>query len=141
MTFYETVKLIEDSRDSPINDQLIEVLNSKIPYEGNARIRLSNHVVGFVSYRINKVFNDFIYNSDLTNKDGLNIGLIKVKKEFAYCYKVARTNLVSKISDNLVKSLDDYTNNAMNEIKTTFASLNNSEISMIINNINLKEGL
>lgn len=141
MTFYELVKLIEESRDLPINEQLIEILSKESPYEGNSKIRLSNHVVDFVSYRINNAFNEFIFKSDLNNKDTINMGLLKIKKEIAYCYKLAKINLLSNISDNFVKSLDDYIDNAFNEIKKTFADLNDSEILMIINSINLKEGL
>lgn len=141
MIYYELAKLIEDSRDTPINNLLIEKLNEKISYEGNAKTRLANHVVDLVSYRINQVFNEFIIGCNFNKKEDINLGLIKLKKEIIYCYTLARTNILMSVSDNLVKSLDDFIDNAISELKITFINSNDSELIMMINSINLKEGL
>ena len=133
MTYYEIVKLIDDSRDAPINDQLITTLNTKLSYEGNAKARLSNHVVDLVSYRINQAITELIMWSGLNNKEEFSLRLIKTKNEIAYCYKLTNTNFLSTVSAELIKSLNDFINNAINELKNTFIASNNSEIIMMIN--------
>lgn len=143
MTYYELVQFIEENIDSARNEKIFEILNNEIKYSGNARIRLSNHVVNLISSRLNNITD--LYTNKLLSKEinlsNISMELAELKREIDYCNKLSQTKLLIDISTGLRKSIFNFVENIENSFKKILENTANVELYTIIKQMNLKEGL
>lgn len=143
MTYYELVKYIEDEKKAPRNNKVFEILNQDFKYEGDIKIRLSNHIVELISDRINDAVENLSskINSKQTTISSLPIELNELKAEIQYCFNLLKLNILEPIREKLSDSLIAFIENAELNIKRNVEEIDNSELYTIIKNLNLKEGI
>lgn len=143
MTYYELINFFSDNLDAPRSDKLIEVLNNPVKYTGNTKIRLSNHVVNFISTRLNNHFNAFYIklNKDLITKETIVMEISELKREITYVSIILNTPILKDIKEQLRESILDFIVSFEDKLKESYKDINDTELLNIIDNLNLKEGI
>lgn len=143
MTYYEWVMLFDEIKKSPRNDKYLEkVKNLTTSYEGNAKTLFVNHIVDVINTRLKKMLNDFLNKARKTNFviESFSVELNEIKKEVKYLSLLISYQYVP---DDKRIELKNYLNNAVKSIeeniKKSFENSTNSEIVLIVKNLNLLE--
>ena len=139
MTYYEWVNYFENLKDAPINDNAISIIeNSNIDYKGNIKIRYLNHIVDLINYRLNNSLDNFLMKCKrLTqDKNTLSIELNELKKEIIYARKLASIKYFEEtVKQQLLENIKNFGSEMNSAIKNSYINCNDSEIIMLVNNI------
>lgn len=143
MTYYEWVMLFDEIKKAPRNDKYLEKLKTlTTSYEGNAKTLFINHIVDVINTRLRNTLNDFLNKVRKTNFviESLMIELNEIKKEVQYLSTIISYQYVP---DDKRIELKNYLNNAVkgieDSIKKSFENNTNSEIVLLVKNLNLLE--
>lgn len=139
MTYYEWINYFYSLQKAPISDDAINIINnSQINYKGNIKIRYLNHIVKLINIRLNNALDNFLSKSQtiIQDKNTLNIELNDLKKEIVFAKKLASIkHFETDVTNQLLKSIQEFGNEMNKAIKNNFSNCNNNEIIMLINNI------
>lgn len=144
MTYYEWVELFDEIKKNPRNDKYIDLLRTKkVSYKGNIETLFSNHIVEIINERLLNVINKLLTTAKTTTIDIniLNIEIQEIKKEIKYLNDIISLEFIpTSKRENLKKYLSNKAISTEEAIKASFSSNNNSEIIMMIKNIDLSIG-
>lgn len=143
MTYFELINYLHQEKENSRNEEIFKVLDQDFKYEGNIRIRYSNHVVKLISDRLNRVINNFVTKLQAfrINEETMPLEINEIKQEINYCFRLSQTKPVEGIKEELHKSLKSFVENAESHFKNSFKDSQSPKIYSLIQNINLMEGI
>jgi hypothetical protein len=141
MTYYDWINYFYTLQKAPISDEPINRINSSnLEYKGNIKIRFLNHIVKLINIRLNNALDNFLDKRKtlVQDKNNLSIELNELKKEIVFAKKLATTKYFEEdIKNQLISNISNFGEEMNISIKESFQNCNNSEIIMIVNNLDL----
>ena len=139
MTYYEWINYFDSLKKKPISDEPINLINnSNLDYKGNIKVRYLNHIVKLINYRLNNSLDHFLLKCKtiVQDKNSLTIELNELKKEIVFARKLASTKYFEEATKNqLLENIKKFGEDMNTAIKTSYMNSNDSEILLLINNI------
>lgn len=139
MTYYEWISYFDSLKKKPISDEPINLINnSNLDYKGNIKVRFLNHIVKLINYRLNNSLDTFLMKSRtiVQDKNSLTIELNDLKREIVFAKKLASTKYFEEdTKKQLLENIKKFGEEMNTAIKTSYMNINNSEILLLINNI------
>ena len=141
MTYYDWINYFYTLQKAPISDEPINRINSSnLEYKGNIKIRFLNHIVKLINIRLNNSLDNFLDKRKtlVQDKNNLSIELNELKKEIVFAKKLATTKYFEEdIKNQLLANINNFGEEMNISIKESFQNCNNSEIIMLVNNLDL----
>ena len=147
MTYYDWISYFDNLKNAPINDKAINFINSSdVSYKGNIKIRFQNHIIDLINYRLNNSLDNFLLKIKIISQDNNTfiIEINELKKEIEFAKNLAQVKFFDENDkQNVLYNISEFVNEMTNSIKLSFENVENSEMLMIINNLDLenKNGL
>ena len=141
MTYYEWIDYLDKLKHNAITDNDVNKIDqANLTYTGDIKIRFLNHIVDLINYRLNASVDNFVLKLDRVKQDQntllLEIGYIK--NEMVFAKKLASVRHFDENTKNsLLQNIHKFGEDINVQIRNAFMNDTNSEIAMIINNLDL----
>jgi len=143
MTYYEWVTYIDNLKYNSISDENInQINNANITYTGDIKVRFLNHIVDVINFRLNEAVDNFLMKTNLVvqDKNNLILEISYIKNEMAIAKKLASVrHFENDTKNSLLENIKKFGDDMNEQIKSSFANVNDQEVLMIINNFDLNK--
>ena len=143
MTYYEWVTYIDNLKYNSISDENInQINNANIAYTGDIKVRFLNHIVDVINFRLNEAVDNFLMKTNLVvqDKNNLILEISYIKNEMAIAKKLASVrHFENDTKNSLLENIKKFGDDMNEQIKSSFANLDDQEVLMIINNFDLNK--